>query len=298
MNFYSINEINKISYKFPSIYFCPDYCKCCEHSDNCEIEYCLYKDLIYVYLKKKREDNSYELISPYGYSGYYFEDKTTLIEFIELFNSECIKRNYNKQIIRQTPFISNKVEELKIHYNILKIKTLFCVKFNDNNDYFDKYFYNDINSKKRNMYNKAKKMCYLFNSCKLKIDDVNENSEFRIMYNNTMNNVNSNVYYYFNDNYFNELANLPFSYLTWVEYYGKKVGFAIILLDNDYIHYHLSCNDRSNNCIMDYLLFEIMQTFCKNKIFILGCGVNEDDNLHKFKKSLSNYLYNYLIYSK
>lgn len=296
MNFYSIKEINQINYNFPSIYFCPDYCQCCEYSDAGEIEYCLYKDLIYVYLKKNNE-NSYELISPYGYSGFYFQEKKTLIEFIELFNIECIKRNYKKQIIRQTPFISNEVQELKFYYDTLKIRTLFSVKFNNNNDYFNKYFYNDINSKKRNMYNKAKKMNYVFHSCKLKMDDVNECSQFRIMYNNTMNKVDANTYYYFNNSYFNQLANLPFSYLTWVEHSGKKIGFAIILLDNNYIHYHLSCNDQSNNCIMDYLLLEIMKNFCKNKIFILGCGVNEDDNLYKFKKSFSNNIYDYLIYS-
>ena len=141
-------------------------------------------------------------------------------------------------------------------------------------------------------------MGYLFNCCKLKMNDVNETSEFRTMYNNTMNKVNSNTYYYFNNSYFNELANSSFSYLTWVEYCGQKIGFAIILFDNDYIHYHLSCNDQSSNCIIDYLLFEIMKTFCKNKIFILGCGVNENDNLHKFKKSISNNIYNYTIYSK
>ena len=149
------------------------------------------------------------------------------------------------------------------------------------------------------MYNKAKKLNYMYFSKKLKIDDVKESSEFRVMYFNTMKKVNSNEYYYFNNDYFNELVNLECSYLTWVENENnKKIGFTIIFLDNNYVHYHLSCNDQSNNCIIDFLLFEIIKEFCKNKIFILGCGVNENDNLYKFKKLLSNNIYEYTIYSK
>jgi hypothetical protein len=297
IKFYSIDEINKINYNFPSIYFCPDYCKCCEFSDNYDIEYCLYKELIYVYLKKKKDDK-YELISPYGYSGLFYNNENTLYEFYKLFEEECKEKKYINEIIRQNPFLLNKSIELSKIYNILNKKTLFSIKMDESENFFNNYFRNDINSKKRNMYNKAIKLNYYYFSKKLELSDINELSEFRIMYSNTMEKVNSSEYYYFNDNYFNQLANLKYTYLCWVEYENKKVGFTIIFLDNKYVHYHLSCNDQSNNCIVDFLLLKIIEEYCKNKIFILGCGVTENDNLHKFKKSLSNNIYEYIIYSK
>lgn len=296
LKFYSIEEINEIKCDFPSIYFGPDYCKCCEFSDDSNIEYCLYKELIYVYLKKKKNDE-YELISPYGYSGLFYKNINTLHEFYELFHKECKVKKYTTQIIRQNPFLLDKSTELSKIYNVLNKKTLFSVKLDESENFFNNYFKNNINSKKRNMYNKAIKSNYYYFSKKLELSDIEQSSEFRIMYSNTMKKVNSPEYYFFNDNYFNQLANLKYSYLCWIEHETKIVGFTIIFLDDKYVHYHLSCNDQSNNCIIDFLLLKIIDEYCRNKIFVLGCGVTENDNLHKFKKSFSNNDYEYIIYS-
>ena len=56
--FYDINnyrqEINNIFiHEIPDIYFTHNYGKACEYSDNTEWECYVFKDLIYVYLKKK-----------------------------------------------------------------------------------------------------------------------------------------------------------------------------------------------------------------------------------------------------
>ena len=81
MFFYNINNIpNTINY--PDIYFTPEYGKACEYSDDAIWELCQYEDLIYVYLKKKIiYDNItyYDLITPYGYSGYYYQKKKLLM---------------------------------------------------------------------------------------------------------------------------------------------------------------------------------------------------------------------------
>ena len=50
---YNINTIKNIDIKYPDIYFTPEYGECCEYSDNSIWELCKYKDLIFVYLKKK-----------------------------------------------------------------------------------------------------------------------------------------------------------------------------------------------------------------------------------------------------
>jgi hypothetical protein len=48
---YSLDNIPK--FKCPDIYFTPEYGKACEYSDKAKWECCIYKDLIYVYLKRK-----------------------------------------------------------------------------------------------------------------------------------------------------------------------------------------------------------------------------------------------------
>ena len=50
------------------------------------------------------------------------------------------------------------------------------------------------------------------------------------------------------------------------------------------------------NCITDFLIINILKEIGINKLFILGGGVKEGDNLEKFKKSLSNKTYTYNIY--
>jgi hypothetical protein len=294
--FYNIEEIKKNDIKFPSIYFEPNYCCLCEKSDNGYIEYCLYKELIFVYIIKKDDNNNNFLISPYGYSGLYFEKNDTFNDFLKLFIEYLKKHNYKNVIIRQNPFfkISNNV--LKQHFNLKKSKTLFCIKLDDTYNFFDSFLYNSLKSKKRNIYTKAIKNKYQFIQKKIDIYDVNKNSIFRQLYDNTMNKVNANNYYYFNEKYFEYLASMNNTIFTFVKKEHEILGCAIIFLDNNYVHYHLSCNNQTSNCITYFLILEIIKNFCKGKIFNLGCGITNDDSLHKFKQSLSNATYDYNIY--
>ena len=50
--FFNKETIKNTNITFPDIYFTPEYCYACEFSDNAEFEICVYKDLMYVYLKK------------------------------------------------------------------------------------------------------------------------------------------------------------------------------------------------------------------------------------------------------
>ena len=97
IQFYNLENISKCQIDYPDIYFTPEYGKACEYSDNAIWELCKFKDLIYVYLKRPSayEDNIYyDLITPYGYSGYYYENQKTFEDFIILFRDESKKRCY------------------------------------------------------------------------------------------------------------------------------------------------------------------------------------------------------------
>lgn len=289
MNYYNLNNIPK-HIDYPDIYFTPEYGKACEISDNATWELCQYKDLIYVYLKRPfvfEGTTYYDLITPYGYSGYYYENEETYKEFIQLFRKRGKERNYVTEVLRQNPYLNINITE----YDIITAKSIFAIETSN----FDYYFKNILTGKKRNMYSKALKNNLSFELIKMEKDLLK--TDFINLYIDNMKKVNASQYYYFNDEYFNSIENINNSFLAVVKNNSDKIiGAAIIYVYGNNIHYHLSCNDNSSNCITDFLLINVIEKLCINKIFILGCGLSQGDSLSKFKEKLSNKNYEYTIY--
>lgn len=288
--FYNINNVpNTITY--PDIYFTPQYGKLCELSDNAIWELCQYKDLIYVYLKKDYFINDiqhFKLITPYGYSGYYYNDKNTYLEFLLLFKDKARELNYIEEVVRQNPYLKIEID----NYKIIKTKIVYGINISDNN--FDYYYKNILNCSTRNMYTKAIKLNLSFTIKEFSVEDI---VLFRRMYNKTMDAVNSDPYYYFNDDYFNLLVKFNNIKICFVKNADNKIiGQTLIFLYNNYVHYHLSCNDKSYNCITDFILINLVKNYSKN-IIILGGGLEKDDNLCKFKKKFSNISFEYKIFN-
>ena len=289
MNFYNINNV-PININYPDIYFTPEYGKACEYSDNAIWELCQYKDLIYVYLKKPyifENITYYDLLSPYGYSGYYFESKETFDEFIILFRIEAKIKNYLTEVIKQNPYLNINISN---YYNIISSKNIFSIEI-ENFENYNK----TLNIKKRSKINKAIKLNFYHEIIELKENYLEK--YFLDMYISTMNKLNASEYYYFNKKYFEKIEKIKNSYLINIFNNEKKIiGSSIIFMFNNFIHYHLSCNDNSNNCITDYLLNSIIKNFGINKKVILGGGLKENDSLSDFKKKISTNNYNYSIY--
>jgi len=290
MEIYNINNIKNLNIKYPDIYFTPEYGKACEYSDNATWELCLYKDLIYVYLKQEivyEGKTYYDLITPYGYSGYYYEKEETYKEFIPIFRKKAKERGYITEVVRQNPYLDINITE----YDIITSKTIYGIKIND----FEYYFNKILHAKKRNMYKKAIKIGLLF-----KLINLTNNLldlSFIKLYNENMEKVNAAPYYFFNKPYFNSLEKINNAYLALVLNKDKNIiGASIVFTHNDTIHYHLSCNNNSDNCITDFLLINVLKMIGLNKLFILGGGVSNNDGLCKFKQRLSNKKYNYIIY--
>ncbi len=290
MEFYDKTTIHGINISYPDVYFTPEYGIACEFSDNSIWELCKYKDLIYVYLKRPITcDNItyYDLITPYGYSGYYYEDLQTFKEFLPLFREKAKEKNYVTEVLRQNPYLNINING----YDIISSKIIYAVKINN----FDDYFKNTLNSKKRNMYNKALKNNFSFELVRLEEGILEE--KFINLYNKNMKKVNASDYYYFNYNYFNSIEKIDNSYLALCKDNANKIiGSTIIYLYKNQVHYHLSCNNNSSNCITDFLLMNVIKELCIEKLFILGGGVKDNDSLSKFKKRLSNNEYKYTIY--
>ena len=274
LKFYNINNAPILDY--PDIYFTPEYGRICEISDDCaKWELCVFKDLMCVYLKKNNE-----IITPYGYSGYFYSNINTFNEFLPIF-----KNIYPTQIIRQNPYINIELN----NYEILKVKKVYIIETTQFDEYFNKY----LGQKKRNMYTKAVKNNYKFEL----LENFNIFESFVHMYKKTMDRLNAEKYYYFNDKYFKLLQDLEYSRLCIVRNAQHKItGSCILLFYKNFIHYHLSCSDMSDNCIIDFMIMSIVKNYGINKTIVLGGGVNYGDGLCKFKNSLSTDFSEYKIF--
>lgn len=289
--FYNIKNVPE-NIKYTDIYFSKEYGLLCEKSDYSIWELCKYKDLIFVYLKKQifiNNEKYYNLITPYGYSGISFEFTKTFDEFYKIFLDKCKEYKYNEIIIRQNPYINIKYPEY-ISDKIIKQKKIYGINTND----FDEYFKKNINCSTRNMYTKACKNKYSF---LIELFNHENKQNFINMYHETMNFLNADKYYYFNDEYFNDLINLKDNIKLCKICNEDNIilGQVLILIYNNFVHYHLSCNDRSDNCITDFMILNIIKNFL-GKTIILGGGINDNDNLSKFKKKFSTIEFDYKIY--
>lgn len=289
MDFFNIK--NKLNINLPDIYFTPEYGKACEYSDNAEWELCSYKDLIYVYLKRPIECEGiiyYDLITPYGYSGYYYEKQETFQEFISKFRKKAKERNYITEVLRQNPYLNINITD----YDIITSKTIYGIEINDFNDI--KYYLKLTSKSNRRMINKAIK-----NNLEFKILEYNKKNlrYFNHIYNLTMNNLNSTKYYYFNKDYYNHLNNC---FIASVYIKESLCASCIIFKYNNFLHYHIggSCLEYRKFGCNNFLHYNVINYGIKNnfKLYVLGGGLKEDDGLSKFKKKLSNKEFKYTIY--
>lgn len=290
LNFYNKNTIKEVNINFPDLYFTPEYGEACEYSDNAEWECCIFEDLIYTYLKIPSIVSGityYNLLTPYGYSGYYYIHKNTYDSFIPLFRDISLKKNYLTEILRQNPYININIS----NYEILKKKTIFAIKVDNYETFLKKVLHKD---KKENI-SAANKLGFTFSLHEIYNHDLMNN--FITLYKSNMKRINADAYYYFNDNYYNSLKKIKNAHFAVVRNNSNSIiGMSIIFIFKDFIHYHLSCTDNSSKSISCFLITNVVKNLSINKLFILGGGLVDNDGLYNFKKSLSNIKIDYIIY--
>jgi len=294
IKFYNLNNIPD-NIILPDIYFTSEYGKACEYSDNATWELCQYKDLIYVYLKKIyvfEKNTYYDLITPYGYSGFYFEKQETYDEFIPLFRYESIKKNYITEVVRQNPYINIKIT----NYDIIISKNTMGIKISNYKN-LDEYLNTTHKDNKRG-YNIGLK-----NNLVLQWEHFNEENlkKFKNVYEETMSNLNSSKYYYFNENYYNSLINMKEN-IKFVNIYKDNILIAscIIFKYKKFLHYHLGGSLleyrylRPNN----FLHCNVIKYGIENNydLYHLGGGLKDNDTLFEFKNKIGNIKFNYTIY--
>ncbi|MBK1994290.1 hypothetical protein FSE90_08530, partial [Campylobacter novaezeelandiae] len=124
----------------------------------------------------------------------------------------------------------------------------------------------------------------------LKIDfiKIDENKDFKILYEKTMQRNDAENFYFFDKKYFNKLYNFKEYIVLKASLNEEILAFASFFLCKDFSYYHLSANSlkaNANAALLDFF-FEYANKK-GSKFCILGGGVKDDDTLFNYKQKFS-----------
>lgn len=242
----------------------------------------------------------YDLCSPYGFAGIICNtnDVSFIKRALNAQKEQALKQNIIAEFMCFNPCL-NIGENLK---NSLD----FFAKGNSNVAvYCDNSRFNFYSSRLKSKINKAKREIYVKQSSNIE--------QFVALYYETMKRNNATDFYFFKQEYFENLLKNKNTIMFEACFNGKIVSMAIFIFDERAMFYHLGANSieqiKSNNNAI-YAIFESAFDFAYNKgipLCYLGGGVKENDGLFSFKKQFASFvspfyiggvIYNKEIYEK
>ncbi|MEN8121647.1 MAG: GNAT family N-acetyltransferase [Bacteroidota bacterium] len=295
---------NRYFYQLPSdqqdIYFTPEYYKIYQKYGDGEVFCFVFKKgndiAIYPFLKNpvdkktfKLDKQCFDIQGAYGYNGVISSNYESdfVNDFYKQFNSFCVDEGIIAEFTRFHPLINNHLFS-KNHLNTFLNRQ--TVVLNLNRD-IDKIWKDSYSSKNRNMLRKAEKngleVCFS--------EDIVDYISFYKLYLQTMREIGSLEYYYFNEDYirnFNAFLGQK-QKLILAKYQGQIIAGMLLMIENQYAHYHLSSRDKNysslagNNFILDRAIRIAIDSGVK--YFHFGGGNSDDpkDPLFKFKANFS-----------
>ena len=327
---YSLDGLILVLLDYPDVYFTPYYGHL--YSDKWEI--CCYRSVKLVYHQKPNHHD--QLVTPYGYSGidYDPDQPGDLPEFWKLFYQHCHEIGYRQIVIRQQPWCqidySNDPELSKWFRVELKCQrptygvdlTQYQNRSESDNSripYSLNHFSQYLSSRSKSFtrpYNRAIDQGFQFEMVQLSNLDHQPTKlkllrYFQQLYYKTMDRLKADSWYYFSDNYFEQLANMPSKYGQTLLATVRKLGgeesnnlmeaAAIILTDSQQtkLHFHLGGShlNHHNIGINEMLHAGIIQYGIRHgyQLYHLGGGRIDGDSLSRFKSKIANCQFNYQI---
>ncbi|GIW21343.1 MAG: hypothetical protein KatS3mg068_0350 [Candidatus Sericytochromatia bacterium] len=232
----------------------------------------------------------YDLETAYGYGGYFINnyDEDFVNDSINQYTNFCLENKIIAEFIRFYPF-HNFINVFERYLDFFGYdRDVVVVDLQQNKDERWKFY----SSTTRNKILKGKKECYF--SISNSLEDI---QKFKDLYYSTMKKNNADEFYYFNNDYFNNLFKLDFIKLFCVkDKQGDITSSAIFLEDEKIVSYHLGAKNYNNNKTkyydMYYLFHSIFDYYhSKDKLYcLLGGGRTnaKDDSLLYFKSKFSN----------
>lgn len=241
-------------------------------------------DIHFAELEKNR---FFDAITPYGYGGFIFNRQPLAQEMDILkdeFNMVLKENNIISVFFRFHPILKNS-DNSKMLCEVIDLGKTISIDLKD-----EETIWNNLISKNRNVIRKAEKMGVQIHQGKGK----ELLRKFKQIYDETMRSDNANEYYFFNDAFYNSIAeSLTGNYeIFYATLNDEIISMAIILFENDQVHYHLSGSKREYRSYApsNLLLYRVSLWGYENgyKSFHLGGGVGSgEDPLYKFKAAFN-----------
>jgi hypothetical protein len=241
-----------------------------------------------------------DIESPYGYGGPVIIgcDYKDIRQYIQEYFNLMREQRVIAEFVRFSPFLPIN-EALKETYELSLNRKTVCIELNDS---FAEVIKGCTGARKRN-YKRACRNLYLETNY-----EINQAKNiFKNLYTKNMNRLEADNYYYFSDNYFDKLLELPAENISLnivCTYDRTPVAAGIFLKDSVSVHYHLGASDLTYK-EMQPASFLILNTAKEaigegKKAFHLGGGVSKDcdDKLFRFKRGFSEQVLNFYIGKK
>ncbi len=238
----------------------------------------------------------------YGYGGPISNtaDEDFRKRALKIFKDEAIKNEFVAGFVRFHPVLRNEKDFDTIGSLILDRKTIAM----DLSGSIDEIWMNEIHTKNRNVIKKGIKEGLTFTPDY----EYKELEQFKKLYNNTMDKLEADGFYYFDDEYYEKLKLLfPNSFIGCVRYEEQIIAAAIFFYSDIYGHYHLAGSDITKLKLApnNFLLWEAAKELKLHgvKKFHLGGGINSDESnslfqfKHKFSKSTNDFYLGKLIFN-
>lgn len=283
-------------------YFTEEYIRL--YDDNNQKAVCfVYEDngkvLIFPYLLRSFEFEGYtyhDFETAYGYGGPIanVDNREFTDKALHTFLDECKAQNYVAGFVRFCPLLKN-YELCDGIFPILMDRHTVAM-FLDMP--IDDVWMQEIHTKNRNVIKKGAKEGLIFEADY----DFKYLPEFIDLYNATMDKLDADGFYYFDDSYYQQLVStMPNKFLGVVKYEDKIVSAAIFFYTEVYGHYHLSGSDKKALRLMpnNFMLWNAAKELNSKgiKLFHLGGGTtsSDDDSLLSFKCKFSKSLYDFYL---
>ena len=228
-----------------------------------------------------------DFVTPYGYGGFLLdgdwneEDKKELYHAYEEY---LRKEKAAAEFVRFHPGLNN-AHMVDDFYEVIDLGNTVQMDTGSR-----EIIWQNLTSKNRNMVRKAIK-----SGVKVYWGREPELYEaFETIYNQTMDKVNADSYYYFGKEFYQSiLEDLKYRALMfYAEYEGEKIAMSIILTGKKSIHYHLSASRREYQHLAptNLILYEAACFACEQgyQTLHLGGGLgSHKDHLYSFKKQFN-----------
>ena len=281
------------------IYFQEEYVRLYEtEKDTAFCFMCREKGNILIMPFLRRKAGPYfDFETPYGYGGPI--TNTNDLEWIEnaisLMCAHFAHQNYICGFVRFHPLLNN-AQYCQGKMDVLRDRQTISIPLAGNKE---KIWNEQISSKNRNMIRKAQKNEVEFCA----EHDFSSLHDFVRLYENTMERVQAESFYYFMPSYYEAFATAlkGKAFLGIVKQQGTPICAALFMYSDCYGHYHLSGGSRTggstgaSNLMLWKAALEMKKLGVREMHLGGGASANLEDSLFKFKKSFSKNEKNFYI---